>query len=85
MRRTARILTIAGLGAALIAGAGACATAPAVKPAAAQQPAVQPVSRPDQPITRMIGRLFTEWNAALATGDPRKVADRYAPDAAASG
>lgn len=81
MRRTARIATIAGLGAALIAGAGACATSPAARPTAAQQAAVPAVSKPDQPITRMIGRLFTEWNAALATGDPRKVADRYAPDA----
>ena len=80
MRRTARIAAIAGSGAALIAGAGACAASPA--PAtAAQQAAAPAVGNPGQPITRMIGRLFTEWNAALATGDPRKVADRYAADA----
>ncbi|RSM56549.1 DUF4440 domain-containing protein [Actinoplanes sp. ATCC 53533] len=81
MRRIARIATIAGLGAALTAGTGACAASPAAESTAARQAAVQAVRGPDQPVTRMIARLFTEWNAALATGDPRKVADRYAPDA----
>ncbi|MFJ5546410.1 SgcJ/EcaC family oxidoreductase [Streptomyces sp. NPDC093225] len=28
-----------------------------------------------------IARLFTSWNTALQTGDPQKVADRYASDA----
>lgn len=33
------------------------------------------------PSKKTIAKLFTEWDAALATGDPAKVADRYAPDA----
>ena len=47
-------------------GAGAATTA-------AARPAV-----PDQ---QQIAALFKDWNAALATGDPQKVADLYAPDA----
>ncbi len=34
-----------------------------------------------QPTTDQIKALFADWNAALATGDPQKVADRYAPNA----
>lgn len=30
---------------------------------------------------REIAALFDQWNSALRTGDPEKVADRYAPDA----
>lgn len=78
MRRTARIVTIAGLGAGLVAGAGACGTTPTGDPAAARPAAAQAVSKPDQ---GTIAKLFTEWNAALATGDPQRVADRYAADA----
>lgn len=33
-----------------------------------------------QPTTQEIESLFTDWNKALATGDPQKVADLYAPD-----
>lgn len=33
------------------------------------------------PSEKTIASLFTEWDAALATGDPAKVADRYADDA----
>lgn len=34
-----------------------------------------------QPTTDQVRALFADWNAALATGDPQKVADRYAPNA----
>lgn len=34
-----------------------------------------------QPNTKEIESLFGDWNNALATGDPQKVADLYAPDA----
>jgi uncharacterized protein (TIGR02246 family) len=34
-----------------------------------------------QPSEAAITSLFTQWNAALATGDPQKVADLYAPNA----
>jgi uncharacterized protein (TIGR02246 family) len=78
VRRTARIVTIAGLGAGLVAGAGACGTTPTGDPAAARPAAAQAVNKPDQ---GTIAKLFTEWNAALATGDPQRVADRYAADA----
>lgn len=33
------------------------------------------------PATQQIADLFPQWNAALATGDPQRVADLYAPDA----
>jgi uncharacterized protein (TIGR02246 family) len=36
------------------------------------------VGRPTQ---QQIAALFDDWNAALATGNPEKVADLYAPDA----
>lgn len=41
-------------------------------------------STPNQeqkPTAEQIKALFADWNAALATGDPQKVADRYAPNA----
>ncbi|MGW4207767.1 SgcJ/EcaC family oxidoreductase [Lentzea sp. NPDC004789] len=34
-----------------------------------------------KPTEEQIKALFADWNAALATGDPQKVADRYAPNA----
>ena len=34
-----------------------------------------------KPTKKQIAALFDGWNAALRTGDPKKVADRYAPDA----
>ncbi|MBK3567256.1 SgcJ/EcaC family oxidoreductase [Streptomyces sp. MBT62] len=34
-----------------------------------------------KPSKKQIAALFDGWNAALKTGDPEKVADRYAPDA----
>jgi uncharacterized protein (TIGR02246 family) len=33
------------------------------------------------PAVKEIAALFHEWDAALATADPHRVADRYAPDA----
>lgn len=36
---------------------------------------------PAAPTAQAISGLFTDWNAALATGDAEKVADLYAPDA----
>lgn len=38
-------------------------------------------STPAEPTELDIRNLFPAWNAALATGDPQKVADLYAPDA----
>ncbi|MBP0452783.1 SgcJ/EcaC family oxidoreductase [Kitasatospora sp. RG8] len=38
-------------------------------------------SRRGKVTEREIAGLFDQWNAALQTGDPEKVADRYAPDA----
>ncbi|MBE8522120.1 SgcJ/EcaC family oxidoreductase [Amycolatopsis sp. H6(2020)] len=33
------------------------------------------------PAEQQVAALFPQWNAALATGDPQRVADLYAPDA----
>jgi len=46
-------------------------------------PEVQPVNIAAQalPSAQEIQALFLDWNRALATLDPQKVADRYAPDA----
>ncbi|MBC2903582.1 SgcJ/EcaC family oxidoreductase [Streptomyces cupreus] len=35
----------------------------------------------ERPSKKQIAALFDGWNAALKTGDPEKVADRYAKDA----
>ncbi|NGY60511.1 SgcJ/EcaC family oxidoreductase [Lentzea sp. NEAU-D13] len=63
------------LGAAGLAGVAAlvvgCSSAPAQTTANADT----------KPSDEQIKALFTDWNAALATGDPEKVADRYAPNA----
>ncbi|WP_329219605.1 SgcJ/EcaC family oxidoreductase [Streptomyces sp. NBC_01485] len=37
--------------------------------------------KPANPTKKQIAALFDGWNAALQTGDPKKVADRYAKDA----
>ncbi|MFS8097761.1 SgcJ/EcaC family oxidoreductase [Lentzea alba] len=63
------------VGAAALAGIAAltvgCSTAPA-----------QTAGNADaKPTTDQIKALFADWNAALATGDAQKVADRYAPNA----
>ncbi|MFI9271002.1 SgcJ/EcaC family oxidoreductase [Kitasatospora sp. NPDC052896] len=39
------------------------------------------VSSTQMPSAGQIAALFDQWNAALATGDPNRVADLYAPDA----
>jgi uncharacterized protein (TIGR02246 family) len=63
------------LGAAGLAGVAAlvvgCSSAPAQTAAKADE----------KPAAAQIQALFADWNAALATGDPEKVADRYAPNA----
>ena len=38
-------------------------------------------TNPTKPSKKQIAALFDGWNAALQTGDPKKVANRYAPDA----
>ena len=79
MRKTAKIAITSALGAALVAGvgAGAAANSPVDRPAAAHQV----LTAHPQATTKTIANLFTQWNAALATGNPEKVADRYAADA----
>ncbi|WP_394835406.1 SgcJ/EcaC family oxidoreductase [Pendulispora rubella] len=57
------------MAAILAAGCGGSPGAPA---AGAQAPMVS---------KQTIAALFDQWNAALATGDPAKVADLYAPHA----
>ncbi|MFH8387845.1 SgcJ/EcaC family oxidoreductase [Kitasatospora sp. NPDC018058] len=49
----------------------------------AQLPATRSVvvSTTQLPTEQQIAALFDKWNAALATGDPNRVADLYAPDA----
>ncbi|RSM88680.1 SgcJ/EcaC family oxidoreductase [Kibdelosporangium aridum] len=41
----------------------------------------QTAPAPQLPSREDIAKQFDTWNAALATGDPNKVADLYAPDA----
>ncbi|MEV7189971.1 SgcJ/EcaC family oxidoreductase [Kitasatospora sp. NPDC093102] len=63
----------------LLTGTGAtCGTA-----SGAQLPATRSVavSTAQLPTEQQIAALFDKWNAALATGDPNRVADLYAPDA----
>ena len=54
------------------------AQAPPQQPPAITQPLASPPASPSQD---EIARLFDQWNAALATGDPEKVAALYAPNA----
>ncbi len=51
---------------------------PPQQPPAITQPLASPPALPSQD---EIAALFDQWNAALATGDPEKVADLYAPNA----
>jgi uncharacterized protein (TIGR02246 family) len=48
------------------------------QPPAITQPLAPPPALPSQ---NEIAGLFDQWNAALATGDPEKVADLYGPNA----
>ncbi|MGW4465562.1 SgcJ/EcaC family oxidoreductase [Micromonospora sp. NPDC004704] len=91
MRRTTRTLIAGVLGAALVIGDGTGTTAaagpPVVTPAATTWALFTPAAPPNhppastRPTERQIRNLFKGWDEALATGDPAKVADRYAPDA----
>ncbi|TDB80425.1 SgcJ/EcaC family oxidoreductase [Micromonospora sp. KC721] len=76
MRRTVRILVAGAAGAALV-GAPTFAWADASE---AKRPKVT-ATKAQKPTKATIANLFTQWNAALATGDPNVVADRYANDA----
>ena len=60
-----------------------CSTSQASPGAPLQPPAItQPLAPPPAlPSQDEIAALFDQWNAALATGDPEKVADLYAPNA----
>ncbi|WP_197289080.1 SgcJ/EcaC family oxidoreductase [Nocardia sp. NRRL S-836] len=66
MRKHLAGTTAALAGALLVTG---CATSAAT------------TSEEQRPSTEQIRALFADWNAALATGDAQKVADRYAPNA----
>lgn len=71
MRHTATVSTtaLAVLAGLTVAGATACtSTSPQSPP-------------PAPPTDAEIAGLFTQWNDALATDNPEKVADRYAPNA----
>ncbi|MFE9020521.1 SgcJ/EcaC family oxidoreductase [Streptomyces sp. NPDC007808] len=74
LRKHAALAAVATLAAAgtLAAGVGVAGASPAAKPQ----------TRHGKPVTeaQVLG-LFDEWNAALQTGDPQKVAARYAKDA----
>ncbi|MEU8764592.1 SgcJ/EcaC family oxidoreductase [Streptomyces sp. NPDC048659] len=41
----------------------------------------EPAEAGSRPSERQIAGLFDQWNRSLQTGDPKKVADRYASDA----
>ncbi|MEO3973562.1 SgcJ/EcaC family oxidoreductase [Streptomyces sp. CAU 1734] len=61
------------------------ATATAAVAAIAAVGVAQAVDKDDQRAAKVtereIAALFSQWNATLATGDPKAVADRYAGDA----
>lgn len=80
MRRTARIAVICTTSATLLGGVGAH-VAQAAPSAATDRPALVAMASSNVPSKQAIANLFAGWNAALATGDARKVADRYASDA----
>ncbi|HET6707783.1 SgcJ/EcaC family oxidoreductase [Amycolatopsis sp.] len=60
--------------AAVTAVTAGCGTGTAATPTDA-------AAAPARPTEQQIAGLFPQWNAALATGDPQRVADLYAPDA----
>ncbi|MEU4252511.1 SgcJ/EcaC family oxidoreductase [Amycolatopsis sp. NPDC026612] len=73
-------IVVTTVAAAAVAGCGtSTATTPAAPPAGA--PPAGAAAAPARPAQQQIADLFPQWNAALATGDPQKVADLYAPDA----
>lgn len=80
MNRRVSACAALAAGAAILVGATggqAMAQAHAV-PAAAQPGQSAAVAKPSK---AQIAALFNTWNAALTSGDPRKVAALYAPDA----
>ena len=72
--RKMRVAAIMVTAAAVTAVAAGCGTGTAATPTGA-------AAAPARPTEQQIAGLFPQWNAALATGDPQKVADLYAPDA----
>lgn len=77
-------LRIVGAGLAVLAvvATAGCSSGPAPTPSTQQaQQAQQAQQFATLPTQQEIGALFPQWNAALATGDPQKVADLYAPNA----
>jgi uncharacterized protein (TIGR02246 family) len=61
-----------------VAGCGGSANTTSAAPAIQQQPTQPSAALPSQ---QEIAGLFDQWDQALATLDPGKVAARYAPDA----
>jgi uncharacterized protein (TIGR02246 family) len=77
-------MAVVGTGALAVAlglTVGGCGTAES-SAASSQASAADAVKSQTQPVNnKTVAALFDEWNAAVATGDPEKVADRYASDA----
>jgi uncharacterized protein (TIGR02246 family) len=67
------------VGAIGLAGVAALAVGCSSAPAATSAPAANAASQ--KPTEAEVKALFNDWNASLATGDPQKVADKYAPNA----
>ncbi|MEJ2851908.1 MULTISPECIES: SgcJ/EcaC family oxidoreductase [unclassified Saccharothrix] len=69
-------------GAVAIASAAVLALTACGTAAGNDKPAAAPAATPAAAVLseQEIGALFDTWNQALATGDPGKVADLYAPD-----
>jgi len=81
-----QVATVGGvvlLGGAIGAGVAAAdaAPVPAVHYSVTAGALRDEANEADQPAEEQIAVLFDQWNAALATGNPEKVADLYAPDA----
>jgi uncharacterized protein (TIGR02246 family) len=80
-----RVATVSGV-VLLAGGIGVGVTTADAAPAPTVQHSVTASAWQDEaaearPTEQQIAALFDQWNAALATGDPEKVADLYAPDA----
>jgi uncharacterized protein (TIGR02246 family) len=74
-KQLAGVAALAGA-ALLVTGCSGATTNAASSNAGQQAPQAEAKPTDDQ-----VKALFNDWNAALATGDPQKVADRYAPNA----
>ena len=79
------VATVSGVLVAGAIGAGVAAAdaapAPTVPHSVTASAWQDAATEAGQPTPEEIAALFDEWNAALATGDPERVADLYAPDA----